>query len=232
MSEKPVLILLPGLPGSGELFKPLVKELRDHFEIDAVSYPQDEPFGYQELVDIVSARIPKEKPYFLLGESFGGPLAILTGSTHRENLQGLILAATFVKSPMPRWINSLKRLVDSPLLDLRPAHFTNERLMGRNCSDDIRRWIHKNMPRIDRRVLAARIRSVLETNVREELKSLQVPVLYLAGANDWLVGRKSLDAVWLCRPDVEVKVIDGVHMILQTNASDAAKAILEFTSRI
>ena len=231
-AEKPVLILLPGLPGSGELFEPLATQLQHRFDIDAVSYPKDEPLGYDGLLDLVSSRIPKEKSYFLLGESFGGPLAITAASRHPENLVGVVLAATFVKSPMAWWINRLKPFVNSPFLDWRPARFINDRLIGPLGDKEMRQWIHKSMPRLNRNVLAARIMSVLEVNVREELKSLKVPVLYLAGARDWLVDRRSLDAVWLCRPDVEIKVIDGVHMILQTNARDSAKAILEFISRI
>ena len=84
------------------------------------------------------------------------------------------------------------------------------------------------MPRLRREVISARVQAVLEVNVREELKVLQAPVLYIAGARDWLVGKKCIDVIWLCRPDVEIRVIDGVHMILQTNPHDSAKAIIDF----
>ena len=87
------------------------------------------------------------------------------------------------------------------------------------------------MPRLGNDVLAARVQAVLDVNVRDELKSCQVPVLYIAGSKDWLVGKKCIDVIWLCRPDVEIKVINGVHMILQTNPKEAAEAILEFCGR-
>lgn len=229
--EKPHIILLPGLPGTSVLFDKLAGELGDFFEIDAVSYPQDVPLGYDELIDHVTSCIPKEKPYFLLGESFSGPLAVMAAARSDENLLGIILVATFVTNPMPRWIHRLKRFTNTPILNLRPRRFTNRRLIGRKCDVKTRRWIYNNLPRMKKEVLASRILSVLEVNVREELKGCRVPVLYIAGARDWLIGKKCIETIWLCRPDVEIKVIDGVHMILQTNAHDSAKAIIDFCGR-
>jgi pimeloyl-ACP methyl ester carboxylesterase len=80
-------------------------------------------------------------------------------------------------------------------------------------------------------VISARVQAVLGVNVREKLKSSQVPVLYIAGSRDWLIGKKCIDAIWLCRPDVEIKVLEGVHMILQTRPAEAAEIIREFCER-
>jgi pimeloyl-ACP methyl ester carboxylesterase len=219
------------MPGTGDLFKPLVEELGDHFEIDAVSFPQDEPLGYEQLLTLVTSRIPKEKPYFILGESFSGPLAVMAALKCPENVLGVIFVASFVTSPMPRWINRLKRFARGLILNVRPRSFINDSLMGKDCPENTRRWIHATMPRLGNNVLAARVQAVLDVNVREELKNCNVPVLYIAGSKDWLVGKKCIDVIWLCRPDVEIRVIDGVHMILQTNPEDAATVIKEFCGR-
>ena len=228
----PQLLMLPGMDGTGELFEPLINAIGAKLETSIISYPLDEALGYEELLNIVTSRIPKEKPYFLLGESFSGPLAVMAASKSSENLLGIILVATFVKSPMPRWMNRLKWLLRGPMLDMRPRPFIIERLLGRDCPEKTKRWVQDTLPRLKREVLAARIKAVLEINVREELKSGQVPVLYIAGSRDWLVGKNCLDAVWLCRPDVEIKVLDGVHMILQTRPDDSARAIIDFCNRV
>jgi len=68
--------------------------------------------------------------------------------------------------------------------------------------------------------------------VREELKNLEAPVLYIAGSRDWLVTRKSIDVIWLCRPDVQIRVLAGVHMVLQTQPEGAAEVIREFVEGI
>ena len=219
------------MDGTGELFEPLIDAIGPNLETSTVSYPLDEALGYEELLRLVTYRIPKEKPYFLLGESFSGPLAVMAASKSSENLLGIILVATFVKSPMPMWMNRFKRLLRGPMLDMRPRPFIIERLLGKDCPEKTKRWVQDTLPRLNRKVLAARIKAVLEVNVREELRNCQVPVLYIAGSRDWLVGKNCLDAVWLCRPDVEIKVIDAVHMVLQTNPVEAAETILEFCYR-
>ncbi|MCK5351705.1 alpha/beta hydrolase, partial [bacterium] len=113
----------------------------------------------------------------------------------------------------------------------RPRSFINDSLMGKDCPENTRRWIHATMPRLGREVISARVQAVLGVNVREELKSCQVPVLYIAGSRDWLIGKKCIDAIWLCRPDVEIKVLNGCHMILQSNPREAAEVIVEFCGR-
>ncbi len=223
--------MLPGMDGTGELFEPLVNDLKCQMDTQIVSYPLDEALDYEELLNLVTSRIPKEKPHFILGESFSGPLAVMAASKSSENLLGIILAATFVKNPMPQWMSRLKWLLRGPMLDMRPRPFIIEGLLGKDCPEKTKRWVQDTLPRLKREVLAARIKAVLEVNVREEFKSCQVPVLYIAGSRDWLVGKKCLDAVWLCRPDVEIKVLEGVHMILQTSPVEAAAVISDFCER-
>jgi pimeloyl-[acyl-carrier protein] methyl ester esterase len=219
------------MDGTGKLFEPLINAIGANLETSTVSYPLEEALDYEELLNLVTSRIPKEKKHFLLGESFSGPLAVMAASRSSENLLGIILLATFVKSPMPRWMNRFKLFLRGPMLDMRPRPFIIKGLLGKECPEKTKRWVQETLPRLKREVLAARIKAVLEVNVREELKNCQVPVLYIAGSRDWLVGKKCLDVIWLCRPDVEIKVIDAVHMVLQTNPEEAAEVILEFCNR-
>ena len=72
----------------------------------------------------------------------------------------------------------------------------------------------------------------MNVNVREELKNTDVPILYLGGSTDRLVGKGALDAIWLCRPDVQVKILDTGHMVLQERPVEAGEAILEFSERL
>ena len=219
------------MDGTGDLFEPLVSALEGSLETHTVSYPMDKALDYKELLSLVTSCIPNEKPYFILGESFSGPLAIMAASKSPENLLGVILVATFVKYPMPGWMKHLKRFTGGPFLDMRPRPFIINRLLGKDCPEITKSWVHKALPRLKRDVLAARIEAVLDVNVREELQNCQVPVLYIAGFRDWLVGKKCIDAIWLCRPDVEIKVLDACHMVLQTRPVEAARIISDFCKR-
>ena len=115
---------------------------------------------------------------------------------------------------------------------LRPRSTIVRLLAGKECDPTRKKWILDNLPEIDTRVLRSRIREVLAVNVREELKKVDIPLLYLGGATDWLLGKRALDAIWICRPDVKVKILDTGHMVLQCRPEDSAAAIIEFCAGI
>jgi surfactin synthase thioesterase subunit len=69
------LVLLPGLDGTGTMFAPFVAELPPWIEPVVLDYPA-EPLGYADLARRLATRLPEDRPFFLLGESFGGPLAL------------------------------------------------------------------------------------------------------------------------------------------------------------
>ena len=59
--------------------------------------------GYDELEVLVRAALPTGQRYFLLGESFSGPLAIRIAANPPAGLAGVILCGTFAKNPLP-WL--------------------------------------------------------------------------------------------------------------------------------
>src|SRR5450755_3555099 len=97
----PVLVLLPGLDGTGKLFAEFVQVLSPKVECVVVAYPKDQPMGYGELEGLVVSALPNNRPFVLLGESFSGPLAIRIAARAPKGLVGLILSVTFAKNPYP-----------------------------------------------------------------------------------------------------------------------------------
>ena len=69
-SQQTSLILLPGLDGTGLVFEPLLKHLPATIEPVFVRYPGDTPMSFQEHIDFAGARLPDDKPFVLLAESF------------------------------------------------------------------------------------------------------------------------------------------------------------------
>ncbi|MEM7400565.1 MAG: alpha/beta fold hydrolase, partial [Pseudomonadota bacterium] len=94
---KPTLILLPGFDGSGRLFSPLHKALADSVDTIVLSYPADKVMTYYDLCHFLKDELP-DTPYILLGESFGGPLALMLSRYADENLKGIILCVSFIKN--------------------------------------------------------------------------------------------------------------------------------------
>ena len=42
----PTLVLLPGMDGTGTLFEPLLQALGQHWPVQVLHYPGDQPLGY------------------------------------------------------------------------------------------------------------------------------------------------------------------------------------------
>jgi pimeloyl-ACP methyl ester carboxylesterase len=95
------IVLLPGIDGTGELFRPFTEALPPQFIPQVISYPTSGPQSYDDLVHVVNRALPPTKHFVLLGESFGGPLALKVASQSIPNLRAVVLCATFVLNPLP-----------------------------------------------------------------------------------------------------------------------------------
>lgn len=105
------LVLLPGLDGTGDLFRDFVRALPPEFDVLTMRYPTDRCLPYSELIEIVRATCPQSAPIVLLAESFSTPLAIQYAATNSASLKGLVLCAGFATSP----VQGLRRLLCSLL---------------------------------------------------------------------------------------------------------------------
>src|SRR6516225_8307668 len=95
------LLLLPGMDGTGRLFEPLLPFLPPSLVAVVLAYPPDRPLDYAELLPYVEAAIPDGQEFLVLGESFSGPLALLLAARQPPGLRGIILCASFARSPLP-----------------------------------------------------------------------------------------------------------------------------------
>jgi len=221
------LVLLPGLDGTGLLFQPLVQALSKDIDPIVVSYPDDVPLGYQELLPLVREALPS-RPFVLLGESFSGPLAIMAAASRPEGLVGVILCASFVRSPvayLPGWCAHLVRPF---LFRFYPAVARLRLLLGRHADPTIRDLAVQAVSRVHPQVLAHRVRAVHRVNVAEQLASCPLPVLYLRGQHDRVVPASAMRRVLRACPHAQVVTLPAPHMVLQTQSAAAAAAIQTF----
>lgn len=217
---------MPGLDGTGRLFAPLLAEFGTSMPVTAVTYPVDQVLRYSDLVPIVEQMLP-EGDFALVAESFSGPLAVEVAVRNAKRLRGLVLVASFLRSPIRS--SSLLRLLLGPLFALRPPTFVIRRLLSGNDAPKALLDEFKSAVRqVGADVLRARVREVLDVDVTTLAEQLTVPVLYLAGSQDRLVGRESLELVRQHCPQLETAVLDAPHLVLQRRPKEAAAAIRRF----
>lgn len=220
--KPPRLLLLPGLDGSGKLFSPLIAALGDAVEAVPVAYPPDRPLTYAQLLDDLRRCVPDgDRPWFLLGESFSSPLAIMLAATRPPGLAGLILSTGFARAPRPWLARSLAplaawhRFCPGPLLAWS--------LFGGRADAAALDAVRAELANVAPEVLAARLRAVAEVDAHAALAGLTLPTLALRARRDLIVPAALGGGT--------VREFDCGHLLLQARAREAASAILDFVRR-
>jgi pimeloyl-ACP methyl ester carboxylesterase len=104
---KPMIVLLPGMDGTGDLLAPITAVLAGDAESIIIRYPH-EPLDYSAHEAIARASLSLERPYVFLGESFSGPMAISVAASHPANLAGFVLCASLSFPRRSAWEASRK----------------------------------------------------------------------------------------------------------------------------
>jgi len=224
------LLLLPGMDGTGRLFGPLLRALPSSLSPVVVTYPADQTCGYPELLPLVEAAAPTGAEYVVVGESFSGPLALMLAAQHPAGLRGIILCASFVRSPLPAYARWLDALISPLWFRAVPRPVLHWALLGRHQTAALAELVEAAIGVVRPAVLAARLRAILQVDVATELRTCQLPVLYLSATEDRLVPPRSLASILELYPAVESVSLVGPHLLLQVAAQGAAEAIRRFAA--
>jgi len=231
-AAEPTVILLPGMDGTGDLFRPLLAAVPPGFtsRCRVIGYPGDEALTYDELVTIVEQQVADAGDVVLVAESFSGPLALRLAARRPAQVRAVVLVASFVCPPLPRWL----RFLVMPILFrvAPPATVLRRLLLGRDAPDSLLREAKAAIGRVRPAVLARRLKDVLTIDCADDLRRYPGPILYLAAKDDALVRQRSLEAIRSARSDVEVRTIPGPHLLLQAQPQAAWREIERFLEEI
>ncbi len=230
-SALPRALLLPGLDGSGRLYAPLLDAGPRAFHPEVLSYPPDEPLGYDDLVARVGTRLPRGR-FVLVAESFSGPIAVRLAAERPRGLEALVLAATFLHAPLNPLLHPIRGLVGARMFGFpMPAAVVRWFLAGNDAPDAVVREVQRAVAAVAPEVLAHRSAEALRVDVRAELARVDVPVLLVAPTRDRLVRTDVADEVLAIRPDAEVALVEAPHMVLQRCPQASLARIEEFLAR-
>jgi pimeloyl-[acyl-carrier protein] methyl ester esterase len=223
------LVLLPGMDGTGDLFRDFVHALPENFEIKIVRYPTDSSLPYSELTDFVKSATDLSEPYVLIAESFSAPLAIQWAATNPPNLRGLALCAGFATSPVRGlWGFACSLLGPIFFSTIFPKWAIELFLVGPNASPSLVAAVRAAISSVLPKVLSARVRAILNCDARAELSRVAVPVLLLQPKQDRLISGFSLREIRRIIPGAAVEIIDGPHLLLQREPHATADIVARF----
>lgn len=211
----PPLVFVPGLDGTGRLFHRQVPRLASRYRVATYTLRDDAARMddlVADLVGVVRAAAPAGAPAIVVGESFGGAVALSFALAHPQLVRALVVLNSF-----PRFLPQFRLQLAIAALRLLPwetmplvRRLTAFRLHSRHTHHtEIRRFLE--VTRDTRRDgYLARLRILQQYDVRERLGGLRLPTLFLASELDHLVpsvreGRSMAERV----PGAQLRVLHG-----------------------
>lgn len=226
-----ILILLPGMDGTGILFKPFLNALPKNILTKLITYPCEQMLSYDELVLFVQRQLPEKTEYIILAESFSGPIAYEIAKQNNENLKGIIFAASFIKPPN-KYI-ALARLIPVSFSFLIPDHlpdFVLKFLLGHQANKSLYQLVNSALTKVKKNVLLFRIMAMagLPENTQTVIKNC----LYIQAKNDRLVASDNAIGISKISQKFQLFKLEGSHFVLQINPKECSKIVQNEMNRL
>ena len=220
----PLLVFIPGLDGTGELFFKQKPDLVGSYRVVTVHLCDHGDFTYEDLTGDVATIIRElgEEKAIILGESFGGTVALSFALAHPGLIERLIIVNSF-----PRFRGRMRIRLAALLAPITPFRATwllraaastlGLYIDGVKAED--RRRFFKVIRSVRQEGYARRLRLIADLDIEDRLSQIQVPTLFVAGDKDLLVPSVR-EAKRMARriPNAEVRVIRGAgHACLLGN---------------
>jgi pimeloyl-[acyl-carrier protein] methyl ester esterase len=229
--NKLTLVLLPGLDGTAELFANFLPEVPPGLDVMAAAYPRQKFLSYPELVSWLSDVVPKDRPYVLLGESYGSPLAVMFAARHPANLAGIILCVGFISNPVRNWGFLPRLLARRFFFQFSPPKVAVKYFIaGMDAPDSLLLAVERATRTVSAEVRAQRAKATLNCDATREIRQINVPLLYLQAAKDRLVEKRCLKEIERLHPATISVSIRAPHLLLQREPRRASQAIAQFIS--
>jgi pimeloyl-ACP methyl ester carboxylesterase len=190
--EKPLALLIPGLDGTGKLFYRQIPALSERYRVVAWEFRRRGTFDFDDLVDEVVQGTGSEPPHSitLVGESFGGPIAMSCALRFPERFKVLALINTFPAYRRRIRIRLACRL--APLLNApgiwRAKNLIVDRILKREGILEEDRLRYREIIRgIHPPAYRRRLELVRDVSLRKSLGKISVPTHIFAGGRDKVV---------------------------------------------
>jgi pimeloyl-[acyl-carrier protein] methyl ester esterase len=220
-----MLVLLPGMDGTGELFAPFLNSLAGICSVQVIRYPRDADLTYAELQQYVMNQLPVSEPITLIAESFSGPIALRLSNTPTLNIRAVVLVCSFGPRPLGIFGSMLAYLPIDFLFRIKPPKLVVRTfLLGSAASDEVVAATIGAIASVQPKVLAGRLRAALMLRSSgQAAPSTRIVAIFSKG--DRLIGRTARRSLEEACPVLEEHWVEAPHFALQTSP-DKIVAIL------
>ncbi len=192
--DGPPLVLVPGMDGTGRLFYRQVPLLARSYRVATYALRNDAESMdvlVEDLARVIRTVSSAGEPAIVVGESFGGAVALSFALARPELVAALVILNSF-----PRFLPQFRLRLAIAVLRALPFPWKTMSLVRRVTAfrlhskythrTEIRRFL-KLTAGTTRRGYLARLRILREYDVRGRLAEIRAPTLFLAAERDHLV---------------------------------------------
>lgn len=186
------MILVPGMDGTGRLFYRQVPLLARYFTVATSPLRDDATTMDAHIADldsVVDAVSVQTGPPIIVGESFGGAVAMSYALAHPERVRALVVLNSFPYFAPQRRLRLASILLRALPLGVTALarRLTAFRLYSAHTHrDDVARFLELTRD-MSRDGYLNRLRILRSYDVRDRLQTITVPTLFLAAEQDRLV---------------------------------------------
>jgi pimeloyl-ACP methyl ester carboxylesterase len=190
--DKPLALLIPGLDGTGRLYYRQLEGLSARYRVRAWEFCRRDAFDFADLVQELAEGTAGEAPGSILvvGESFGGPVALHYVLAYPERVRALALVNSFPAYRRKIRIRLACRLAF--LLNWRVVRRLKDSvaeriLAGEGILPEDRRRYHEIIQLIHRPAYQCRLELVRDVALRHRLSEISVPTCIFTSGRDKIV---------------------------------------------
>jgi len=211
----PLLVSLPGLDGTSNLFYKQTPRLALRYRVALIRLPDQGNFTYKDIAGEVASIIQElgERRAIVLGESFGGTVALWFALLYPDLVDRLVIINSF-----PRFRKRILLWAGLMLAHNAPRGFV---WMVRSAGNTIG-LLFEGVGREDRRRFrdavrpvrlegyARRLELIRDLDLWDRLSEITAPTLLIAGSRDLLVPSATEAAAMAARmPNATVRIVTG-----------------------
>lgn len=223
------LVLLPGLDGTGLLFRPLLAALPNELRSKVVAYP-NQALDLQQLAAHVLRQLPAEK-VLLLAESFSGLVALTLLANAAARVRSVIFVGAFAEPPRPLLLRLAPVLSRAgPLARSAPSFLLRHYCLGADANSAKLNELRTALAAVSASVLAQRLALVAKLHSFRQVPP-DVPAYYLRASDDRLVPASCANWFQHRFKSCEIEEVPGPHFLLQAKPQVCAEVITRIAGR-
>jgi pimeloyl-ACP methyl ester carboxylesterase len=211
--DGPLLVSLPGLDGTGKLFYKQAPPLAERYSVVLTRLPDEGGFTYKELADDVAGIIRElgRKRAVVVGESFGGTVALWFALLHPEMVERLVIINSFARfrNRALLWmgLGLAHRAPGRIVWTVRSAGNTIGLLIDGVAREDRRRF-REAVRQAKLEGYARRLELIRDLDITNRISEIYAPTLFIAGGRD-LLQRSANEATAMAArmPNATVRVV-------------------------